>query len=424
MSKSILVTVGSTKFRPLSVVFCDPLVLRAAAEAGIGTIVSQAGAAAASLEVDEETSVSCASCGAERQRSLRGDEEWVRDWVARTPVVVGADGGKRSMLPGSRNVTPTAAASTCCSSPQYPEAQLVVIDFTPSIGAIIARSSLVVGHAGAGTAQDVLLGSDAPCLWVVPNDTLQGAHQADLAAALSVRSLARSWSSPSVLHDAVITDPAEFWAFRPRARMYPASPRVFFMCVEPLCRPKPETADRPVAVVLGSGGHTGEMLRLLDSVKLSVATPRLYLAADTDNHSIKKAHAFERRHDSADTDYTVRTLPRAREVHQSWITTVWTTLVAIIAALRLVWSTQPRALIVNGPGTCIPVVLAVWLLLGRDRCPIVFVESVARVKSLSLTGRIIRRLDAANVFFVQWPELQQELRMPNAILANFSFDKV
>jgi len=319
----------------------------------------------------------------------------------------------------------TAGATSCCASPSFAEAQVALFDFTPSIGAIIARVSLVIGHAGAGTAQDVLLGSAAPCLWVVPNDTLQGAHQADLAAALSVRSLARSWSSPQALRDAVVADPTEFWAFAPRGRMYPASPRVFFMCVEPLCRPKtPADADRPVAVVLGSGGHTGEMLRLLDSVKLSVVTPRLYLAADTDDHSIKKARAFERRYDSTDADFSVRSLPRSREVHQSWLTTVWTTLVAIVVALRLVWATKPRALLVNGPGTCIPVVLAVLLLLGRDNCPIVFVESVARVKSLSLTGRIIRRLNAANVFFVQWPELQQAVKMPHAILANFSFDNV
>ena len=34
-------------------------------------------------------------------------------------------------------------------------------------------------------------------------------------------------------------------------------------------------------------------------------------------------------------------------------------------------------------------------------------ESIARVDSLSLTGRILYRLQLADALFVQWPELQQ-----------------
>lgn len=35
-----------------------------------------------------------------------------------------------------------------------------------------------------------------------------------------------------------------------------------------------------------------------------------------------------------------------------------------------------------------------------------YLESIARVSSLSLSGRILYDLRLANLFFVQWPDLQ------------------
>jgi beta-1,4-N-acetylglucosaminyltransferase len=43
---------------------------------------------------------------------------------------------------------------------------------------------------------------------------------------------------------------------------------------------------------------------------------------------------------------------------------------------------------------------------------IVYVESIARVTSLSLSGRILYAARAADAFFVQWPKLQ--LRYPRS----------
>ena len=50
---------------------------------------------------------------------------------------------------------------------------------------------------------------------------------------------------------------------------------------------------------------------------------------------------------------------------------------------------KPAVLLVNGPGVCIPVCLgAVLLNLLGYRCAIVFVESICRVRKLSLSGRL------------------------------------
>ena len=45
--------------------------------------------------------------------------------------------------------------------------------------------------------------------------------------------------------------------------------------------------------------------------------------------------------------------------------------------------------------------------LFRWHTRIVYVESIARVESLSLSGRVLYHTRMADAFFVQWPHLQQ-----------------
>lgn len=62
-------------------------------------------------------------------------------------------------------------------------------------------------------------------------------------------------------------------------------------------------------------------------------------------------------------------------------------------------------IICNGPGTCVPIVLMAFMLavLGFKKTTVVYVESFCRVRTLSLTGRILYHL--ADHFVVQWPQL-------------------
>lgn len=73
----------------------------------------------------------------------------------------------------------------------------------------------------------------------------------------------------------------------------------------------------------------------------------------------------------------------------------------------MVWKSRPDLLLVNGPGTCLPVCLSALALrfFGLLDTRVVFVESVCRVTSLSLTGRMLYYL--ADQVQVQWPELKQ-----------------
>lgn len=173
-------------------------------------------------------------------------------------------------------------------------------------------------------------------------------------------------------------------------------------------------------VVLGSGGHTSEMLRIVGGLQHKNYTPRLYVVAQSDEMSQNKAKSLEsslqeKNHNDDDTTTTVcsafyiKTIPRARKVLQSYFTSIFTTLYATAHSFYLVLSFAPDLLLCNGPGTCIPICFWAYLLnfFGMRTTTIVYVESLCRVQQLSLSGKLLYYLFMANHIYVQWPQMKQ-----------------
>ncbi|XP_025624707.1 UDP-N-acetylglucosamine transferase subunit ALG14 isoform X2 [Arachis hypogaea] len=167
-------------------------------------------------------------------------------------------------------------------------------------------------------------------------------------------------------------------------------------------RPMSRRAKKPVStlIILGSGGHTAEMLDLLAVLQKDRFYPRFYIAAATDNMSLQKAELLE--NSLAAENGTPITnagkfmkIYRSREVGQSYITSIWTTLVAMVHALWLMIKIRPE------------------VVLGIRWSSIFYVESIARVRRLSLSGLLLYKLRIADQLFVQWPRLQQQY--PRAI---------
>lgn len=130
-------------------------------------------------------------------------------------------------------------------------------------------------------------------------------------------------------------------------------------------------------VVLGSGGHTTEMLHLLKNLNAQQYQPLVFIVATTDTTSLRRVEAFGGR--QPDKVYRI---PRSREVGQSYISSIGTTLWSFIFAFQLVfWEIRPGLLLCNGPGTCLPIAVVTFLcrLLGLCEGQIVFVESFCRV---------------------------------------------
>ena len=161
------------------------------------------------------------------------------------------------------------------------------------------------------------------------------------------------------------------------------------------------------------------MLKLLSGTDLNKFKPRDYIVADTDTMSIQKAKSFEEKTNTENSDYKINTIVRSRKVGQSYLTSIWTTLMAIFHAIPLVLKIRPECLLVNGPGTCIPICLITFLFTKMrliPKCKIIFVESLCRVKTLSLSGKILYTLHLTDLFMVHWPELNE--KYPRATYIN------
>lgn len=177
------------------------------------------------------------------------------------------------------------------------------------------------------------------------------------------------------------------------------------MSEQPLSSHKKRQPSTLLAV-LGSGGHTKEMIALLDTLCKYNYTPRIYCLASTDKFSEGKILSLQKSKD--DPNFTISQIPRSREVNQSYLTSAFTTLHAVLYTLPLVFRSNPDIVLCNGPGTCIPICIWVFLskvLLCRNT-KLVFIESICRVKTLSLSGRLVYRF--CDYFIVQWPELEKK----------------
>ncbi|KAK3820934.1 MAG: glycosyltransferase family 1 protein [Linnemannia elongata] len=172
-------------------------------------------------------------------------------------------------------------------------------------------------------------------------------------------------------------------------------------------------------IFLGSGGHTAEMLQLVSGLDCVHYTPRHYVVGWDDNSSVEKVHRLEtllaaKNSSGSELTYTVHRIPRSRHVHQSMLTTPFTLAKSLLVAMplikRLTCRSRRSVLLMNGPGTCLALALAVigarMIGVPDDQTPdLVFVESFARVKTLSLAGRLLYPL--CDAFLVQWPGLVQ-----------------
>jgi beta-1,4-N-acetylglucosaminyltransferase len=133
-----------------------------------------------------------------------------------------------------------------------------------------------------------------------------------------------------------------------------------------------------VLLVASSGGHLLELLQLVDQYQHSrrhwVTFDKPDARTLLDGEPV--TYAF------SPTNRNLKNLAR-----NLWL------------ALRLVHRLRPDAVITTGAGVGVPFLYAARLFGKRA----VFVESLARIEQLSMSGRLVYPI--ATDFFVQWPEL-------------------
>lgn len=212
--------------------------------------------------------------------------------------------------------------------------------------------------------------------------------------------------------------------------------------------PRPKGQPTRLLIVLGSGGHTAEMLSLLHTLDPTRYTHRSYVVSSGDDFSALKAIEFEKglasKHEENEpkdkvilSTYDVSVVPRAREIYQPLLTTPWSSLRCLLAcsailrtpatqqtsivtnarrddmrnSMMTVQYTYPDLIIANGPATAVLIIVAALMLRffsmrgTRGKMRTVYVESWARVSTLSLSGKILRAGGMVNRMLVQWDTL-------------------
>lgn len=143
-----------------------------------------------------------------------------------------------------------------------------------------------------------------------------------------------------------------------------------------------DQAGRPLLLVCSSGGHLLQLTGLSDAF---ADRERVWVTFDkADARSLLRGervvHAF---------GPTNRNIPNT------------------LRNLKLAWSVvrrvRPGAMVSTGAGVAVPFA---WVARLHG-IPVIFVESLTRIESLSLSGRMIRPI--ASDVFVQWPDLAEQV---------------
>jgi beta-1,4-N-acetylglucosaminyltransferase len=175
------------------------------------------------------------------------------------------------------------------------------------------------------------------------------------------------------------------------------------------------------------------MLSMIRSLDPERYANRTYIVSSGDHFSAAKAAEFEaqleRRTAQQTADlgdgavlskqaFRIVTVPRARRIHQPLYTVPVTCVQSLYACVRALLpdasAAAPDVIVTNGPATGVMVVFAALIIqflglggFGEDAADMktIYVESWARVKTLSLSGSILQ-WGLVDRFLVQWEGLK------------------
>lgn len=150
---------------------------------------------------------------------------------------------------------------------------------------------------------------------------------------------------------------------------------------------------------------------------------RRFIVTMGDNHSIRQLASYARKEladDRSTASSNIETIEviRPRYVHQR-LHTVWATTAMCVYMTFQALMTPPRShlhdifpevVVLNGPGIAFIVALVAHVLkilrqVPRGYMNIIYIESFARVSTLSLTGKLMKWTGVVDLFLVQHEEL-------------------
>jgi beta-1,4-N-acetylglucosaminyltransferase len=154
-----------------------------------------------------------------------------------------------------------------------------------------------------------------------------------------------------------------------------------------------EMGNPRVLFVCGQGGHTSEMVRLIDS--LGDKYTYYCIRARQDPLVLNSIHKSK-----IHIHQVTRPRYQPGKKHHVFFDLILS-VVCLVESMFILQQIRPNLVITNGPWIGGIVGIATWLL----RIHIIYIETAARVYTISLTGKVMRYI--ADDFFVQWPDLAE-----------------
>lgn len=147
-----------------------------------------------------------------------------------------------------------------------------------------------------------------------------------------------------------------------------------------------------IMVVLGSGGHTWEMINVLSRLNWQKYLP-IYIIGYSDFHSLNDIIYFENK---LEREYFYERIIRPKE---NWEKTyslkvLLKSIYCFFKSFKLFYQYKPDYILANGPSICVPIIICGWFLkkLGYINTKLIYVESAARVNNLSISAKIIKNI--------------------------------
>ncbi len=161
---------------------------------------------------------------------------------------------------------------------------------------------------------------------------------------------------------------------------------------------------KSIMVILGSGGHTGEMILMLKKLDFDKFDKVIFVHSNNDINSAKKLkESFK-----ITSNTIIKSIYRSRNVGQSYKSSIITTFVAFFHSVILILQNRPNMIVTNGPGVSLPICYVGFILAKLNvlvEFKILFIESFCRTQNLSLSGKLIKPI--SDKFIVLWKSLSE-----------------
>ena len=147
-----------------------------------------------------------------------------------------------------------------------------------------------------------------------------------------------------------------------------------------------------IMVILGSGGHTWEMINVLSRLNWEKYLP-IYIIGYSDFHSLNDIIFFENK---LEREYFYERIIRPKE---NWEKTyslkvLLKSIYCFFKSFKLILQHKPDYILANGPSICVPIIICGWFLkkLGYINANLIYIESAARVSNLSISAKIVKHI--------------------------------